>query len=192
MSRTPPSQPITIDQAHLRRVRNLARESGRTVLAELEHLNNGTSEALVQQLALMFGMTAIDLTGLLSMTPAFDLLPLNLAEQWRCMLLRDADGILSGVLADPFDPDLQLWLNNQAHGTVLMRIAASTDLRSCLTTWASHGRNDDGLPASLRGLPDTGHAEGNSRGSQGSTKDAATKQMLALTRDVLRRAMRRS
>ena len=113
MSSTPQGQPVTIDQAHLRRVRNLARESGRTVLAELEHLNNGTPEALVQQLALMFGMTAIDLTGLLGMTPAFDLLPLALAQQWHCMLLRDADGILSGVLADPFDPDLQLWLNNQ-------------------------------------------------------------------------------
>ena len=92
MSRTPPEQPVTIDQAHLRRVRNLARESGRSVLAELEHLNNGTSASLVQQLAVMFGMTAIDLTGLLSMTPALDLLPLNLAQQWRCMLLRDADG----------------------------------------------------------------------------------------------------
>ena len=192
MSRPPPSQPFTINQAHLRRVRNLARESGRSVLAELEHLNNGPSESLVQQLALMFGMTAIDLAGLLNMTPAFDLLPLSLAEQWRCMLLRDADGILSGVLSDPFDPDLQLWLNNQARGPVLMRIASSTDLRSCLATWAAHERNADGLTSASRGLVASVRSPGEMHSRAEPADDAATEQMLALTRDVLRRAMRRT
>ena len=192
MSSTPQGQPVTIDQAHLRRVRNLARESGRTVLAELEHLHNGPPEALVQQLALMFGMTAIDLTGLLGMTPAFDLVPLSLAQQWHCMLVRDADGILSGVLADPFDPDLQLWLNNQAHGAVLMRIASSRELRACLATWASHGRNGDGLPSASRGSVTSGTVQDVGASAGVNADDAAIQQMLALTRDVLQRAMRRS
>ena len=191
MSNIPQGQPVIIDQAHLRRVRNLARESGRSVLAELEHLNNGTSEALVQQLALMFSMTAINLTEMLGMTPAFDLLPLSLAQQWHCMLLRDAEGNLSGILADPFDPDLQLWLNSQARGAVLMRIASSTELRACLATWASHGRHADGAPSSSRGLVANSQAQGTGA-SRASADDAATAEMLALTRDVLRRAMRRS
>lgn len=195
MSRQPPGQPVTIDQAHLRRVRNLARESGRSVLAELEHLNNGTSDILVQQLAVMFGMTAIDLTGLLRLMPASDLLPLPLAQQWQCMLLRDTDGIISGVLADPFDPDLQLWLNNQAHGTVLLRIASSTDLRSCLATWASQASQastGDGPPSLSRELPASLPAQDSNQAPGEAVEDAATRQMLALTRDLLRRAMRRS
>ena len=112
------------------------------------------------------------------------------------MLLRDADGILSGVLADPFDPDLQLWLNNQAHGAVLMRIASSTELRACLATWASHGRNGNSQPSASRGMvagepvQEGGTLPGALTGM--NADDAATQQMLALTRDVLQRAMRRS
>lgn len=192
VSRPPPSKPFAIDQAHLRRVRNLARESGRSVLEELEHMNNGTSEELVQQLALMFGMAAIDLPSLLTMTPAFDVLPLTLAQQWRCMLLRDADGVLSGVLADPFDPDLQLWLNNQARGAVLMRIASSTDLRAYLHSWALHERKSEDLPSPSRGLVASRKPDGEAQPLGTPADDAATGQMLAMTRDVLRRAMRRS
>ena len=192
MSLTPPSQPLTIDQAQLRRVRNLARVSGRSVLAELEHLNNGTSDALVQQLAAMFGMTAIDLPGLLAVTPAFDLLPLMLAQEWRCLLVRDADGVLSGVLADPFDPDLQLWLNTQARGPVLMRIASSTDLHSCLAGWASHGRSGKGSPSTGRGLMADGQTPAELHSRAEPADDAATEQMLSLTRDLLKRVMRRA
>lgn len=192
MSRTPPGRPYTIDQAHLRRVRNLARESGRSVLVELERLNHGSSQALVQQLAIMFGMVAIDLAGLLGMTPAFELLPLTLAQQWRCMLLRDADGILVGVLADPFDPDLQLWLNNQARGTVLMRFTSSTDLDACLTTWALHDWNGDAPASSSRGLATIPTDQGGQKRRAQPVDEAATEQMQGLARDLLHRAMRRS
>jgi general secretion pathway protein E len=130
----PPNKPFVIDQAHLRRARNLARESGRSVIAELERLNNGTSEELVAQLAALFGMSALDHAGMTALSPAFDLLPIALARRWHCLLLREADGTLLGVLADPFDPDLQLWLNSQAHGTVLMRLTSSIDLKKFLST----------------------------------------------------------
>lgn len=154
------------------------------MLAELEHQHNGTPEELVQQLAVMFGMTAIDLSALSGrsgLTPAFDLLPLPLAQQWNCMLLRDADGILSGVLADPFDPDLQLWLNNQAHGTVLMRIASSADLRTCLTTWAPPEGSGSGYAPT-----------GSAMVTRQPADEEATEQMLVATRELLKRVMRRS
>ena len=130
----PPNKPFAIDQAHLRRARNLARESGRSVIAELEHLNNGSSDELVAQLAALFGMAAVDHRGMSVLTPAFDLLPLVLARRWRCVLLREADGTLVGVLADPFDPDLQLWLNSQARGAVLMRLTSSGELQRFLSS----------------------------------------------------------
>ena len=128
MDQQPPNKPCVIDQSHLRRARNLARQNGRSVIAELEDLNTDSPEMLVQQLAVLFGMTPLDAAGLARLVPAFDLLPLTLAAQWRCLLLRKDDGTLIGVLADPFDPDVQLWLNGQARGTMLMRLVSSTDL----------------------------------------------------------------
>jgi general secretion pathway protein E len=132
MTPQPSSTPFGIDQAHLRRARNRARESGRSVMAELEHLNSNTSDELVRQVAKLFGMTPIYECGLSELTPAFDLLPLTLAHRWQCLLFRDAYSTLFGVLADPFDPDLQLWLNTQARGAVLMRLASSKTLQNYL------------------------------------------------------------
>ena len=174
MSPPPPSKPFVIDQAHLRRARNLARESGRSVIAELEHLHNGTSAELVQQLAALFGMVALDRDGLHALTPAFDLLPLGLARRWRCLLLRETDGTLVGVLADPFDPDLQLWLNSQARGAVLMRLTGSADLQRYLAT---HAGNEPPGVSIEPGAPDE-----DGQASEGAI-DAA--------RELLQRAMRR-
>ena len=51
------------------------------------------------------------------MAPAFDLLPLAQALARHCVLLRDAAGALTGVIADPFDLDLQTWLATRARAT---------------------------------------------------------------------------
>ena len=174
MSPPSPNKPFVIDQAHLRRARNLARESGRSVIAELEHLHNGTSTELVQQLASLFGMMALDRDGLRALTPAFDLLPLGLARRWRCLLLREPDGTLLGVLADPFDPDLQLWLNSQARGAVLMRLTGSADLQRYLATHAG----DE--PPGVSVEPGVFDPDGQ-----------ASKGVMEATREILQRAMRR-
>ncbi len=172
----PPNKPFVIDQAHLRRARNLARESGRSVIAELEHLHNGSSEELVAQLAALFGMAAVNHAGMAALTPAFDLLPLALARRWRCLLLREPDGTLIGVLADPFDPDLQLWLNSQARGAVLMRLTSSIDLQQFLAS-------QPGTEAPAR-LPPSA-ADGDA--AENIPNDMAQE----VARDLLLRAMRR-
>ncbi|MBC7513689.1 MAG: hypothetical protein H7234_04550 [Herminiimonas sp.] len=180
MTPQPPSKPFVIDQAYLRRARNLARQTGRSVIAELEQLNNGSAEDLVLQLAKLFGMNAVTMDDLQALVPAFDLLGLALARRWGCLLMREPDGTLVGVLSDPFDPDLQLWLNSQAHGAVLMRLAASNDLQMFL---ARH----DGSAAA--GTPNVPVEQG---GAPAHPVDA---EMLAesveVTRALLRRAMRR-
>lgn len=180
MTLQPPSKPFVIDQAYLRRARNLARQTGRSVIAELEQLNNGSAEDLVLQLAKLFGMNAATMEGLQGMVPAFDLLGLALARRWGCLLMREADGTLVGVLSDPFDPDLQLWLNSQAHGAVLMRLASSSDLQMFLA------RHDGSVSA---GAPNTSVAP------TGVPLQSVDAELLAesveVTRQLLRRAMRR-
>lgn len=181
MDQQPPSKPCVIDQSHLRRARNLARQSGRSVIDELEQLNNGSPQMLIQQLAALFGMTAFDAAGLARLAPAFDLLPLTLAVRWQCLLLRDDDGALIGVLADPFDPDLQLWLNSQARGTMLMALASHADLATYFLTQA--GR--DVLPA----LRQSGWEF--DRPAISGAADTTSTRVLEVAGDVLRKAMRR-
>ena len=180
MTPQPPSKPFVIDQAYLRRARNLARQTGRSVIAELEQLNNGSAEDLVLQLAKLFGMGAVTVEGLQAMTPAFDMLGLALARRWGCLLMRQADGTLVGVLSDPFDPDLQLWLNSQAHGAVLMRLASSSDLQTFLA------RHDGSIDASAR-ANDIESAEAPMR----PVDAELLAETAAATREILRRAMRR-
>ena len=180
MTPQPPSKPFVIDQAYLRRARNLARQTGRSVIAELEQLNNGSAEDLVLQLAKLFGMGAVTVDGLHAMTPAFDMLGLALARRWGCLLMRQADGTLVGVLSDPFDPDLQLWLNSQAHGAVLMRLASSSDLRSFLA------RHDGSVAAGTR----TDEVESVETPTRPVDAELLA-ETAAATREILRRAMRR-
>ena len=173
----PPNKPFAIDQAHLRRARNLARESGRSVIAELEHLNNGSSDELVAQLAALFGMAAVDHRGMSALTPAFDLLPLVLARRWRCVLLREPDGTLVGILADPFDPDLQLWLNSQARGAVLMRLTSSGELQKFLSS-------QPGAELAVPSLPSAAAIDA-------ADDDEPSGIVQDVARDLLLRAMRR-
>jgi len=59
---------------------------------------------------------------MLGYQPAFELLPLAQALARHCVLLRSPDGAhqhrLIGVLADPFDLDLQTWLSSRAKASV--------------------------------------------------------------------------
>lgn len=133
MSAHLPNKPFAIDQAHLRRARNLARESGCSVITELEYLHTGTSEELVEHLGKLFGMKPVGAKEMQALSPAYDLLPLVLARRWQCLLFRNvSNGVLIGVIADPFDPDLQLWLNSQARSAVIMCLASSIDLQGYL------------------------------------------------------------
>jgi hypothetical protein len=193
MSTPPPDQPFVLDQSHLRRARNLARESGSTVIAELERLHDGTPAELVRQLARLFGMAPIDLPAMRSLQPAIELLPVLMARRWGCLLLREADGALLGVLADPFDPDLQLWLNGQARGTVLMRLCSNLDLQTYLGQLSERRKNSPGssvpAPSSLLSAPPLPTLK--PLPLQISPEAELSGIALDATRDLLRRAMRR-
>jgi ABC-2 type transport system ATP-binding protein len=80
------------------------------VLAELEALTGLDSRQLVCAVASAFALDVVETADMLLHAPAFDLLPLPKAMQRHCVLLRDSHAGVLGVIADPFDPDLQTWL----------------------------------------------------------------------------------
>ena len=99
-----------IDAALLARAHAQSLASQRTLVAELEAISGLDARLIVRELAQPFGLTVMETAEMLSQLPAFDLLPLAPALARHCVLLRDSHGVLTGVIADPFDVDLQTWL----------------------------------------------------------------------------------
>lgn len=142
-----PVSPPEIDAAALQQARTLARQSGRSIVNELEGLTGIAPRLLMQSLADMFGLAVVETSEMLAMSPAFDLLPLSRAMQRHAVLLRSPDEALVGVVADPFDADLQIWLGTQAKAPVSCRIALLSDIQAYLTKQEESVRAVDSLAA---------------------------------------------
>ncbi len=152
-----------IDSAMLARARQQQRQSKRTLVEELEALSGGEPRALVQALAQPFGMTVLETVDMLAYEPAWDLLPLSQAMARDSVLLRAGDGALVGVIADPFDLDLQTWLGARARATpaapLATGLALQTDIHAYLSKQEESARATDSL------LPDAGEARRDGKAS---------------------------
>jgi general secretion pathway protein E len=126
-----------LDPGLLARARALAQASRRGLVAELEGLSGREPRHIVRELAAPFGLPVMETAAMLALAPAFDLLPLAQAMSRHCVLLRDGAGRLSGVLADPFDLDLQTWLGAQARATARNPLALSLALQSDIQAYLS-------------------------------------------------------
>ena len=86
---------------------------------------------------------------MLAFEPAFDLLPLSQAMARHCVLLRSHDGAAVGVIADPFDLDLQTWLATQARcsaaAPLQLRLALQADIQAYLSKQEESARAVDTL-----------------------------------------------
>lgn len=128
-----PLVPTPIDAAVLQRARTLATQSNRPVIVELEVLTLTEPRQLVESIAALFDMPVMQTVDMLSLKPAFDVLPLSKAMQRHCALLWTPDAQLIGVISDPFDTDLQTWLEARAKRSVLYRLALQADIQAYLS-----------------------------------------------------------
>jgi len=138
-----------LDPALLARARALALQSRRGLVAELEGLTGREPRQIVRELAAPFGLPVMETAAMLAQSPAFDLLPLAAAMSRHCVLLRDGGGRLTGVLADPFDLDLQTWLGAQARATARfpldLCLALQSDIQAYLSKQEESARAVDSL-----------------------------------------------
>jgi len=140
-----------IDAALLARARAQSVQSQRPLLAELEVMSGLDARVIVRELARPFGLTVMETAEMLEQAPAFDLLPLAQALARHCVLLRDGGGGLTGVIADPFDLDLQTWIETQARvrpgAPLLLRLALASDIQAYLSKQEESARAVDSLVA---------------------------------------------
>ena len=136
-----------MDAALMQRARTLARASGRDLVVELEQLTGLGQRELVFALAAPFAMEVFETADMLARTPMFELMPLSKAMQRHCVLLKGADDRLVGVVGDPFDADLQTWIESRAGQAVRYVLALPTDIQAYLSKLEESVRAVDHLVA---------------------------------------------
>ncbi|MGO4476609.1 GspE/PulE family protein [Massilia sp. 2TAF26] len=148
------------DPALLARARAQSRQSQRSLVEELQSLSGLEARQIVRRLAEPFGLTVMETAEMFGRQPAFDLLPLAHAMARNCVLLKDGEGQLTGVIADPFDLDLQTWLAAQAGCTAVrplhLRLALAGDIQAYLGKQEESARAVD----TLVGDSDSGRRDG--------------------------------
>ncbi|MCG2586556.1 GspE/PulE family protein [Massilia sp. TS11] len=133
------------DHALLLKARAQSARSQRAIVEELEALSGLDARDIVRALAAPFGLEVVETADMLQLQPAFDLLPLAPAIARHCVLLRAEGGALLGVIADPFDLDLQTWMETQARAPLQLRLALAADIQAYLSKQEESARAVDSL-----------------------------------------------
>ncbi|MFZ6765869.1 GspE/PulE family protein [Undibacterium sp. Di26W] len=121
-----------------------SRLSGGSFFIELETLTQLEPRVLLSQTATLFRMAAIDMAGMLAYEPVFECLPLARAQVRQCVLLRNALG-LTAVVCDPYDQNLQIWLETLAAEALQWRLALPGEVHAYLAKQEESVRSIDVL-----------------------------------------------
>jgi len=144
-----------LDATLLSKARAQSARSKRGLVEELEDLSGIEPRMAVRALAQPFGLAVLETADMLAFEPAFDLLPLSQAMARHCVLLRSHDGLAVGVIADPFDLDLQTWLATQARcsasAPLQLRLALQADIQAYLSKQEESARAVDSLVSGAEG-----------------------------------------
>ena len=94
-------------------------------------------------------MPALTLEQMCAESAAFDLLPYGEAARRGCVALRNAHGVVSVVLGDPFDLDTQDWVEERLQSAFRYRVAHPAHLADYLAREEAKMRAVDGLVAAM-------------------------------------------
>ena len=142
---------IELTAAMLAKARAAARQSERSVYAELEALSGLEPRAFVRSLARFLRFQVVETADMLGWTPAHDVLPLARALKRCCALLRAENGTLVSVIPDPFDTELNEWITALARSPVECRLALRSDIQAYLTKLEESARAMDAVQFSVVG-----------------------------------------
>jgi len=142
--------------AMIQKAQAATKRSGRSVLSELEDIAKLDPRQVVQSVAGLLGWRVIETYEMFKLTPAFDLLPLSKAMQRNCLLMRhDTEGLL-GIMSDPFDIDLSMWLEVQARAPISYRLSLSSDIAAYISKTESSAKALDHVVADNKAPADDG------------------------------------
>ncbi|HJW24935.1 MAG TPA: GspE/PulE family protein [Rhodocyclaceae bacterium] len=129
--------------------RHEAKVSGRPLLVVLEEQAGLPAVDFLAVLAHTFRYAWVDIKALFRLKPQWDLIPFPRAAQRDCLAMRDAEGKLRLVFADPFDAGLLAWAESQVRQPFTPCLVHRADLAVYLS------RQEETMHAMEAMLPDT-------------------------------------
>ena len=133
--------------AELARARSDAARSGRKVVEVIEEQLSLPADEFVRVLADVLRFPALPMHSLRELAPAFDLLPYAEASQRACLVFRQSDGQVLAVIGDPFELELQSWLQERVGTNFALGLAHRNDIAAYLARVEESMRAMDGLDA---------------------------------------------
>jgi len=122
-----------LTQTIIQKAQIVSKTSKRPIMNEIETLAQMDARQVVEAVSKLLGWLVIETFEMHKLSPAYDLLPLSKSMQRNCLLMRDGDQVMVGIVSDPFDVDLSLWLETQAKGPISYRLALPSDISAYIS-----------------------------------------------------------
>ncbi|SNR84569.1 general secretion pathway protein E [Methylobacillus rhizosphaerae] len=131
--------------ALVQQARTLAQQGQQPLLDVLEEVSGLDADAFVQALGKLMHYPVLGILQLHAMQPDFQRLTFAEASKHECVALRDADGRLCMVYANPFDARLYSRMTQLMHEPATWHIAHRKDIAAFLSRFEESMRAMDGL-----------------------------------------------
>jgi general secretion pathway protein E len=123
---------VCLDAATIALARQRAGAIGVSVFEAAQHVSGLTGRPFVRALAAALGLPVLETAHMAALLPVFEKVSLPQALQRDCVLMRDAQHGLVGVLHDPFDPVMRDWLGARAVTPLSFALALRADIHAYL------------------------------------------------------------
>ena len=136
---------MLISVQDIQQARRLAQETGQGWLARLQELLGLAPDAFVGALSVTVGYRGFSMRDLHAVTPAFDVITFSETMQRQCLPVRDSDGRLWVIVADPFQTVLQAWIQERVPQAFAWGVAHPDDMTAFLAAYEETQRAMDSV-----------------------------------------------
>lgn len=136
---------VALSTVLIKDARAIAQKNRRPFIDVLEDKSGLQPEDFITELAQLWRYKAMTMVELHALNPDFEIISYTESARRQCLALRNEMGELKLVLADPFNPDLQDWIDVRVKQKVSWYLAHHKDIAAFLSLHEDAMRAMDGL-----------------------------------------------
>lgn len=141
---------MSLTSEELRRANKDAKHLGRQLAEVIETDYSLTPAEVMNELGQAFRYPVFDIQALNHYTPAFDLLAFAEVARRECMVLRDEQGNLAAAFCNPFNADVQAWMEAHTAGSYRWHLVHPADFSAYLARFEANLKAlDTALPGTV-------------------------------------------
>ncbi len=154
-----PSSALVLDARDLAAACREASNRGVSAFSILEETLGADPKQLIGELGRLLKMPVLTMEDLRLLTPAFEILPFNIATAKECVLLRH-EGQYVLAVGNPFSPSLRAWAEEYIEVPAVWHLVHPADLAAFFAQQEQTMRAMDSvLPAAQRGTEQSGEED---------------------------------